>query len=301
MHYSLYSSAPRPCVVCGQILTPRDGEYASQFARRETCGIPCGRKLAGLNRRIAVTTKGAHIQRRLTLVRESKPCAICGVTMIRPKGMSRSAFRRRDSCGPVCGQILARQRHPGRPILPRIEKACLNCGLIFAQPADCPPSRFKRKQTCSPECARELGAKRSRERVDDRRKPCAVCGIEMRRRPNEAAIEFTRRTTCSPHCRATRGNLTRHVTFVYASPYPPDWRQIRARIRERDGHRCLLCDAVRFLHVHHIDYQPVNCDDTNLITLCRNCHTKTTNGDRFEWMAICRAALAACGIIEVVS
>jgi len=29
------------------------------------------------------------------------------------------------------------------------------------------------------------------------------------------------------------------------------------------------------LSVHHIDYNKQNCDDFNLITLCKSCHSKT--------------------------
>ena len=68
--------------------------------------------------------------------------------------------------------------------------------------------------------------------------------------------------------------------------YPPDWPQISARIRfERAGNRCEWpgCEAVNgephpitgskvVLTVAHLDHQPENCADDNLMALCQRCH-----------------------------
>lgn len=230
---------------------------------------------------------------------DPKPCAVCGLTMAPHERENPARFAKRQTCGVICGQVLARTRYPGRTPEPRIEKACAVCGLIFPQPADCPPSRFSRTRTCGDECRIELMARTKRRRVDEKRRECPVCHDLFGREEGEPAVQFSRRATCSPHCGAILGNKTRHVTFVYSSPYPPGWRVISRRIRKRDGGRCALRGAVRFLHAHHIDYQPANCRDDNLITLCRDCHTQTTFGDRFEWIAICQAILAERGIADL--
>lgn len=101
--------------------------------------------------------------------------------------------------------------------------------------------------------------------------------------------------------------------------YPPNWPEISARIRDRDGHRCRWCSVpngelggrsssgtwyaahaleerllglrwpepgaewwcgprlwlriVRVvLTVAHLDHQPENCSDANLVALCQRCH-----------------------------
>lgn len=69
-------------------------------------------------------------------------------------------------------------------------------------------------------------------------------------------------------------------------PYSVDWVEtLKRSIRERDRYACRLCGKLQedeVLSVHHIDYNKKNCNPDNLITLCRNCHTKT-NFNRKYW------------------
>jgi 5-methylcytosine-specific restriction endonuclease McrA len=74
------------------------------------------------------------------------------------------------------------------------------------------------------------------------------------------------------------------------NPYSEDWSEtLRESIRQRDSHICRECgihqdELVEMpykLDVHHIDYDKKNCNPTNLITLCRRCHTKTTTNREF--------------------
>lgn len=75
-------------------------------------------------------------------------------------------------------------------------------------------------------------------------------------------------------------------------------KRLKEQIRKRDGYRCQECfrhqDELftknkngkivnQKLHVHHIDYDKKNCNQSNLISLCRNCHTQT-NFDREDWI-----------------
>lgn len=72
-------------------------------------------------------------------------------------------------------------------------------------------------------------------------------------------------------------------------PYSQDWTSsLRESIRNRDGYKCQLCfieqcNLDEQLNVHHIDYDKQNSDLSNLISLCRSCHTKTSNGNRIKW------------------
>ncbi len=76
---------------------------------------------------------------------------------------------------------------------------------------------------------------------------------------------------------ATREKIskTKSRPEVWDRPYSPHFHnKIRPQIIKRDG-RCRNagCDGVRKrLHVHHIDHDPSNNAEVNLITLCIRCH-----------------------------
>jgi hypothetical protein len=77
-----------------------------------------------------------------------------------------------------------------------------------------------------------------------------------------------------------RGGLTLQpycISFNY---------RLRTKIRVRDNYTCQLCyckQCGRKLSIHHIDYDKMNIEQTNLITLCLPCHTKT-NFNREYWV-----------------
>jgi 5-methylcytosine-specific restriction endonuclease McrA len=56
----------------------------------------------------------------------------------------------------------------------------------------------------------------------------------------------------------------------------PEWQLIRAQILERDSHACQWCASGVDLIVHHIVDWKESRDDSpsNLITLCRGCHSR---------------------------
>ena len=54
--------------------------------------------------------------------------------------------------------------------------------------------------------------------------------------------------------------------------YPKDWPRIRKAVITRDGHKCILCQALSDLEVHHINKHPPDCRPYNLVTLCKRCH-----------------------------
>jgi len=67
-------------------------------------------------------------------------------------------------------------------------------------------------------------------------------------------------------------------------PYSKNWTEtLKRSIRERDGYTCRLCGHYPAFDIHHKDYDKLNCNPDNLITLCHSCHSKT-NGDREYWI-----------------
>ena len=66
-------------------------------------------------------------------------------------------------------------------------------------------------------------------------------------------------------------------------PYPLCWtKELRQAIRQRDNFTCQVCGKYPAFEVHHIDYNKESCEPDNLITLCKNCHSKT-NFKREYW------------------
>jgi hypothetical protein len=65
-------------------------------------------------------------------------------------------------------------------------------------------------------------------------------------------------------------------------PYSVDWTNtLKNSIRQRDKYTCCLCGHEPSICVHHINYNKLNCNPNNLITLCRKCHSKTNNKRSF--------------------
>jgi hypothetical protein len=77
---------------------------------------------------------------------------------------------------------------------------------------------------------------------------------------------------------------------ISKEPYSHNWNyRLKEMIRERDLHTYQLCNKKRNkekLSVHHIDYNKKNTNLNNLISLCRNCHTRTINGIRNNWIIL---------------
>ena len=63
------------------------------------------------------------------------------------------------------------------------------------------------------------------------------------------------------------------------SPYANFNGQLKAQVKERDGYQCQSCGSPFDLVVHHIDWNKMNPDIDNLITLCRRCHGRLNRQD----------------------
>lgn len=72
-------------------------------------------------------------------------------------------------------------------------------------------------------------------------------------------------------------------------PYGQDFtEELKNKIRQRDRYMCVICcveqkDLVYELHVHHVDYNKLNCCNENLVSLCRKCHASTTAKTKREY------------------
>lgn len=68
------------------------------------------------------------------------------------------------------------------------------------------------------------------------------------------------------------------------SPYSFKFnRKLKRQIKGRDNYTCQKCGSREDLNVHHIDYNKINCEPENLITLCGSCNSRV-NFQRGFWM-----------------
>jgi 5-methylcytosine-specific restriction endonuclease McrA len=98
-------------------------------------------------------------------------------------------------------------------------------------------------------------------------------GVAMRKYWDSLSSEEYK-LKCGENNPAWRGGSVRDYGY--------GWSAIAECIIIRDGCLCQLCGTKKNLAVHHIDYDTLNVEDTNLITLCRCCNGHV-NGDREYW------------------
>ena len=51
-----------------------------------------------------------------------------------------------------------------------------------------------------------------------------------------------------------------------------EWKQISQMVKERDGHKCVICGSTENLNAHHIGYDGDCLDENDIVTLCNRCH-----------------------------
>ncbi len=67
--------------------------------------------------------------------------------------------------------------------------------------------------------------------------------------------------------------------------YPFEFFLIKNQIKERDLLICQApgCIGIGYLCIHHIDYNKLNNNPENLITLCNSCHSKTNHRNNRQY------------------
>ena len=236
--------------------------------------------------------------------RISVTCATCGKKV--QKRPSQVAQYKHHYCSPKCQAIGRRTqlvvacdqcgkeflRKPSR--IARQKHHCTHCG----NPITRHPSILKRVQNpfCSQECFRAWlkehppSGERFREYNLTVKKGHSWEEIYGPRKAAELRKHYSK-------ILSGKGNPN-FGNHVLAGKNNPNWKggicrepygfefdeKLKELIRERDDHKCQLCgmsqeDHIKIsshrLSIHHIDYNKTNNDESNLISLCKTCHSAT--------------------------
>jgi hypothetical protein len=81
----------------------------------------------------------------------------------------------------------------------------------------------------------------------------------------------------------------------------PRWQRKRLEVMQRDDFTCRLCgNAEKTLNVHHCNYgkgkEPWDYPDSNLVTLCEDCHTGVEDVQKWTRQVISTDKLAKSAI-----
>ena len=227
----------------------------------------------------------------MSIREQDQTCEQCGIT-------HRKRVKR-QFCSRECSAA-SRKKPP---------KTCEHCGKQYM------PSRRTTQRYCSNTCSKWAmhgspsdGSGKIRVRV------CNNCGKDFEvKKAGKIEGRAYYRVTCSDQCEFERRSKTHKGKIVSPetrakisesksgvnSPFYIDGRamdrsaeyyeeyggkfthRLKNLIKERDGHKCLKCghDGSEFLlHVHHIDMDKMNNDESNLATVCGSCHTRIHAG-----------------------
>ena len=66
-----------------------------------------------------------------------------------------------------------------------------------------------------------------------------------------------------------------------------EWKQVSEMVKERDGHKCVICGSTENLNAHHIGYDGDRLDENDIVTLCNRCHECLHNGIGEMKKAVC--------------
>ena len=126
---------------------------------------------------------------------------------------------------------------------------------------------------CSDDFAEYIKINAPKESIERTCKKCGKCYNPWRSRQGNSSF-------CSRSCRSSYCNKgEKNAMYVHGEAkrkYPIEFYKIRDHILNRDNHSCKKCGIKNeeLYDVHHIDFNKHNNDEKNLITLCKQCHSK---------------------------
>lgn len=183
-------------------------------------------------------------------------------------------FEKRDRgtneyCSLQCHQD-SRRKYPKNAI-------CANCGKVFK------PKNSTVAKYCCITCVGKQHMKENHYRynIEDRTRTCKYCGEQF-----VVCHVNSPEVYCSNDCYGAAHTRENHHHWNPESSrvrYPVAFNtHLRKHIRNRDNRTCQMCQKTekengKRLDVHHIDYNKLNNDTSNLISLCPVCHSRIHN------------------------
>lgn len=228
-----------------------------------------------------------------------RSCKTCGRTFYTVPSVPR------QFCSTVCR---------GKSLETLAACTCQTCHKVFYKI----PSKAKKARFCSITCSGKFDTLMHDAKVE---KECCICHKKLLLWPSNIKKNKTNTFYCSLHkekhlsCvgstyRFKKGqtawnkdqtHLTNPLINNYSGknngnwrgglsnlPYAPEFTEaFKKQIRKRDNYTCQECHQTEKqlgyqLHCHHIDYNKLNTDPSNFVSLCRSCHSQT-NYKRADW------------------
>ena len=261
----------------------------------------CDKELYGIQKKFcSIECKG------LASRKTKPPCLICGELCNRPKSKTCSI-----ECHKKLLQINRKQY---------ISKDCLQC----KKPLTRDQLKDPRTKYCSPDCAYTAltGIKRSvafcenlsqkltgrifsSEHISKITNAACLRGIEQRKKTRvwlqcpECSRFFNKLKSrvlqaVEPKCSVECFGASRRLPD-FQKHYPEIWNEsLRETIRVRDNRTCSVCKLAenqldQKMCVHHIDHNKSNCNHSNLISMCRECHNESHYSNQNFWKQILKS------------
>lgn len=111
------ASPPKPCAVCGAMMTRGYTESRKRYDARTTCSRKCQGEQATLKAgKVPMRLKLAKPLGRPALPAELRPCVCCGRDIPKPDGMTWAKYRAKTTCGAeACKTAQTRRPMTGGP------------------------------------------------------------------------------------------------------------------------------------------------------------------------------------------
>ena len=161
---------------------------------------------------------------------------------------------------------------------------CIDCGIEICD------QYTKRCRHCASTGKNNPGFLGEGNRLKDKQYFCKDCKIEINYKT--ALYGEGKCFDCTMKERGQHQRGENHPNYIpnCVRIHPLEFSdELKEKVRDRDNHICQNPDCGctekengRALEVHHIDYDKRNCDEENLISLCKKCHMKT-NFNREYW------------------
>jgi len=195
-------------------------------------------------------------------------------------------------------------------------KKCLQCGIEFEKPYNCSKKSWVSVKFCSKKCKYKSPIVREKISLSQKGKPREyLIGHEVSEETRKKIGNGRRGKKHTAETKKIIGEKgkgrpawnigikcpwtserNRVMNKERVREKHPNWKggksfglygfdftkELKTLIRKRDKFTCQICGKNGY-DVHHIDYNKKNCNQDNLITLCRSCHTKT-NWNREKWL-----------------